>query len=64
MFFTYFLFASLQRWHSAVRQTQTPGVNMSAASAKADAVKEEMEEAEQRVDQARVCLPIVKSPSF
>ena len=37
-----------------MRQTQVPGVNMASASAKADVVKEELEEAQNRVDQARV----------
>ena len=37
-----------------MRQTQVPGVNMASASAKADTVKEELEEASNRVDQARV----------
>ena len=38
-----------------MRQTQVPGVNMASASAKADVVKDEFEEAQNRVEQARVC---------
>ncbi|XP_052771143.1 rho GTPase-activating protein 44-like isoform X3 [Mya arenaria] len=41
------------RWQSACRQTQTPGVNMSTAAQKVDTVREELEEAQGRVDQAK-----------
>ncbi|XP_052266116.1 rho GTPase-activating protein 44-like isoform X4 [Dreissena polymorpha] len=41
------------RWNSAVRQTQTPGVNMQAAAQKVDAIKDELDEANTRVDQAK-----------
>ncbi|KAL3877621.1 hypothetical protein ACJMK2_035307 [Sinanodonta woodiana] len=44
------------RWHNAVRQTQVPGVNMATASAKADTIKDELEEAKNKVDQAKDAL--------
>jgi len=47
-------YISIYRWHNAVRQTHTPGVNMATAASKADTVKEELEDAESRVEQAKV----------
>lgn len=41
---------------TAVRQSQVHGTNMASAAAKADQIKEEMEEASSRVEQAKVGL--------
>ncbi|XP_064595401.1 rho GTPase-activating protein 44-like isoform X4 [Liolophura sinensis] len=44
------------RWMTAVRQSQVHGTNMASAAAKADQIKEEMEEASSRVEQAKDAL--------
>lgn len=42
------------RFNSAVRQSHVPGANMASAAAKADAVREEYEEAANKVENIKV----------
>ncbi|XP_013383351.1 rho GTPase-activating protein 17 isoform X2 [Lingula anatina] len=44
------------RWQTAVRQSHATGTNMAHAAAKAETIKDEMEEASQRVEQCRDAL--------
>ncbi|XP_005096119.2 rho GTPase-activating protein 17 [Aplysia californica] len=46
------------RFNQAVRQSSAPGANMANAAAKADVIKEEMEEASQKVEHIRDSLSI------
>ena len=39
-----------------MRQSSVPGANMANAAAKADVIKEEMEEAAQKVEHSRVSI--------
>ena len=45
---------SFSRFNQAVRQSGVPGTNMANAAAKADVIKEEMEDASQKVENIRV----------
>ena len=50
----FFLFFFCERFNQAVRQSHVPGANMANAAAKADVIREEFEDASQKVENIKV----------